>query len=241
MYPLFDRKAWVFAMTLILLFSVALFSSSEKLNLSLSDWRVASLGAAALIACVTLSVGKHWHLSPWRFVWRTVPALNRWVFPDINGVWVGTWSSNWPKIQMMSELAQSQGAIEAADLDRIAEQEGRIVLEIRASFFSVRINAYSEQTRSHSKSLTARPIRCPDDQVRLVYVYLQEVSDPQSSDDSVHLGAAELEFHDHDLEKADGIYWTRRKWKQGLNTAGKIDLRRVSHSRSSSRSLKSYL
>ncbi len=60
------------------------------------------------------------------------------------------------------------------------------------------------------------------------YIYESHVSAPKNTDSDRHLGAARvtvpLEGRPVVLE---GNYWTDRNWNLGLNTAGRIRLRRV--------------
>ena len=44
--------------------------------------------------------------APWRILWRIIPMLNG-LFPDLNGVWVGSTRSNWPTIKRLVESTQS--------------------------------------------------------------------------------------------------------------------------------------
>jgi len=70
-------------------------------------------------------------------------------------------------------------------------------------------------------------------------VYAQSVPDPAITDEESHLGAADVEFEPDDLTRAEGVYWTRRQWRLGLNTAGKLTLRRLSE-RSPQKTLREY-
>ena len=54
------------------------------------------------------------------------------------------------------------------------------------------------------------------------------------------MGAANLVIDPDDLETAEGVYWMRRSWKTGLNTAGRLDLRRFSLRKERGKSLRKY-
>ena len=47
------------------------------------------------------------------------------------------------------------------------------------------------------------------------------------SDEGSHTGAATLEVKPGEVPVMDGQYWTRRKWREGMNTAGLIRVDRV--------------
>lgn len=48
-----------------------------------------------------------------------------------------------------------------------------------------------------------------------------------ATDEETHLGAADLALTE-DYSRAEGTYWTRRSWRTGRNTAGTLDLARLS-------------
>ncbi|WP_083101151.1 hypothetical protein [Pseudophaeobacter leonis] len=42
------------------------------------------------------------------------------------------------------------------------------------------------------------------------------------------------------LDVAEGVYWTRRNWQIGLNTAGRLELRRSTQRKEKGKSLRQY-
>jgi hypothetical protein len=54
------------------------------------------------------------------------------------------------------------------------------------------------------------------------------------------MGAADVQIDPDDLTKIEGVYWTRRSWKQGLNTAGRICLRRLEARKDPRKALREY-
>jgi hypothetical protein len=167
--------------------------------------------------------------APWRVVWRRFPGLNGW-FPDLNGVWVGSTSSNWPTIKKLVETAQSHDRMTEQELHEVSEQRDAIAVRITNSLFTLRICAGLSSTDAESHSITAKPWRHQHTgQVHLSYVYKQQTPSPASTDEETHLGAADLAFTGEDHSRAEGTYWTRRSWKTGRNTAGNLELARLSH------------
>jgi hypothetical protein len=192
---------------------------------------VRSIGASVTIFSVLVVVvfgptDRRWAL--WRLIWKVLPFLNRKAFPDLNGVWKGSTSSNWPTISTMLETAKGTGGLEPASLATVPLKSDGITMTITASLFSLRITAELEATGGKSHSLTER---VSEDKRRgeleLYYVYRQETPEPELTDDDSHLGAACLTI---DLVAAtlSGAYWTKRSWRSGLNTAGRIEVQRVS-------------
>jgi hypothetical protein len=214
---------WPFGLIVILLItSRGLPSTGTELVRLLSS-------ALTIFGLVLLIVGgSSKRRSPWRWLWKRFPVLNDKLFPDLNGLWVGTTSSNWPVIETMMKAAEATGGVDLKQLDAIALRQDDITVTITASFFSFRVSAQLHGTDSKSHSLTERVCREKRrDTFELYYVYRQDTPSPQRTDEGSHLGAAALDI---DLENwcLEGPYWTKRSWRQGLNTAGIIKVARQS-------------
>lgn len=179
--------------------------------------------------------------APWRYAWRKLPVLNRSVFPDLNGVWVGTTASNWPTVEKMRNAATTEGAIELAELYETVERHDAIAVEITASLYSIRLATGLSSMDATSYSITARPWKCQHiPRIHLAYVYEQETKAPATTDEERHMGAADLVHDPASPNDLEGVYWTRRSWIEGLNTAGCLKLRRVALSKDPSKSLRDY-
>ena len=164
--------------------------------------------------------------APWRILWRTVPRLNDW-FPDLNDIWVGTTSSNWPTIKVLVDTAQSTKQITEQELHDIPDQCDAMAAQITNSLFALRIDAYQCSTNGDSHSITALPWRNQlTKRIHISCVYRQSTPNPAWTDDETHLGAADLILVDDNFSKAEGTYWTRRAWRTGQNTAGTLCLKR---------------
>lgn len=194
----------------------------------------AYIGLALLYGCFWFDGAR----SPWRWLWRECPILNTGLFPDINGVWVGVTKSNWPIINEVRQAAAVDEAVQPDALSKTPLQEDVLVLEIRASLFRVKIEAFLASPGGTSSLVTAKAVKTGDT-VRLFYVYHQKTPEASDIDEALHVGAAELDFDPERLSEATGEYWTRRRWRQGLNTAGLLQLRRVGE-RDKSKSLAAY-
>lgn len=200
----------------------------QGLPASGTEWlRLASSSIAVFAIVVLLIGGSSSRYAPWRLVWRIFPFLNDSMFPDLNGTWTGNTCSNWPLVDAQRKAAMAGGGLTQADIEQIALQEDGITLQIRASLFKLQISAELQRTGAKSYSLSQRVIRDERrDIFELSYVYRQETPEPVITDESAHLGAAALDFDPKQM-RLRGYYWTTRIWRQGLNTAGRLDVHRV--------------
>lgn len=194
-----------------------------------SLWSKISLTGTTTVVLV-LVLGSGWGL--WRFLWRWWPKLNIWVYPDLNGVWQGTLKSNWPVIERLTKAAKGEvpaydpfgtGEAEATDLLEVS-----MTIRIRADWFRIRV-ALDDTGYSDSSDLTVMPLRGADGTPHaLTYIYKNRTADPKATDTEHHLGAAWLEVRWGNEPRLDGKVWTERRWRQGVNTAGRLCLTRVS-------------
>ena len=96
-----------------------------------------------------------------------------------------------------------------------------------ASIFSIRSKL--QDTGGDSKTIAVRAEKSSDPhEFTLSYLYRQTTPEPRSTDEESHVGAATLEVKPGDKPLMEGQYWTRRKWREGMNTAGIIHIMRVS-------------
>lgn len=221
---LLNLLGWTFGLTLLGFLLIAgwpkdLSEVLRKTGTAIAIW---SIGLTAIFG----PTDKRW--SVWRLLWRTFPALNRKFFPDLNGLWEGTTSSNWPSISKMLDLAKGDGGLDQAELSTVPLKQDALSMTITASLFSFRIGAELSATGGKSHSLTERVSEDKrSGKLELYYVYRQDTPEPVLTDEDSHLGAACLTI---DLNNATlaGAYWTKRSWRSGLNTAGRIEVKRIS-------------
>lgn len=178
--------------------------------------------------------------APWRIMWRIVPRLNAW-FPDLNGIWAGTTSSNWPTIKMLVDTAKSTKQVTENELHNTPSQNDALVALVKNNLFHVRIIAKLGSTHSDSHTISATPWRHQHTkQIHISYIYQQSTPNPESTDEETHLGAADLMLVNDGFSTAEGVYWTRRAWRTGRNTAGKISLQRRQSRKNNVKSLDEY-
>jgi hypothetical protein len=206
---------------------LAVFKGAPKDALAVLRLAAAAIGIYGFVLLICWGLSAWW--SPWRLLWQIVPALNRWVFPDLNGTWTGTTSSNWPSIQAMLDTVENKRSdIKRSDLGTIPLKVDSIQIRIRASFFAFVVEARLFATGGTSHSVTERVCYDPKrERFELYYVYVQETPVPAETDEGSHPGAARLVLDMEDWTLR-GEYWTKRTWRAGLNTAGLIEVQRVS-------------
>jgi len=212
----------------VLWFVARLLISGIPPTNGLTWWRFMSSTVSYWSITLFVLFGFSHRWAPWRLAWRLFPVLNDLIFPDFNGVWRGTTRSNWPRIDAMRQAAKESGGLDLDELPAIDLREDPIEITITASLFSFRIVAKLAGTDSTSYSLGERVTR--DErraQFELSYIYRQSTPEPAATDESSHEGAATLDF-DRKACTLSGHYWTRRNWKTGYNTAGRLLLTRAS-------------
>ena len=191
-------------------------------------YKLISSALAYWTMLLTVVFGFSGRWAPWRLLWQLVPALNKSVFPDLNGVWVGTTSSNWSRIAELLRAAEETGGLDRQKLPAIPLQQDDVTMTITASLFAFRIKAQLHRTGAKSRSLTERVSKDKRrDLQELYYVYQQDTPDAVATDEDSHVGAAALEVDTQDWT-LEGSYWTKRSWRSGLNTAGVIKVARQS-------------
>lgn len=212
-----------------------------SLGTTVSDQSLVRYIPLGVLAILVIFFGPTGYWAPWRFLWRLCPALNRWFFPDLNGVWGGSTRSNWPVVERLAAAARSHDTVSETDLNATDLQRDAIAVQITTSLFIVRIKVFATSTSGESHSLAARPWRDQhSERMHITNIYRQVVPVPKPTDESIHLGAADLEFDHEEPGVLRGEYWTRRKWRSGMNTAGNIELIRRSDGRDRSKTLRAY-
>lgn len=227
MYPLLPWKVLSFALAMLVAAAVYADDLGRLVGWQVPDTVVVRFLPVIAIAAFSGLFASTGYWAPWRILWRCFPMLNSW-FPDLNGVWVGSTISNWPTIKKMIDSAASESAITEQDLSDTPEQRDAIAVRVTNSLFSLRICAALSSTEGESHSIVAKPWRRQHtDKIHLSYVYEQETPRPAVTDEAAHLGAADLVLSNDQYSRIDGTYWTKRSWRTGRNTAGKIELMRV--------------
>jgi SMODS-associating 2TM, beta-strand rich effector domain len=227
-YPLLPWKWLTFLLAVVVAATVYADDLGRWVGVNVPDTMLVRLLPMILLTLFSGFFAPRTYWAPWRIAWRCIPGLSS-NFPDLNGLWVGSTSSNWPTITKLVETAQSDDKVTEQKLYDIPEQRDAIAVRIQNSLFALRVSAGLSSTEGESYSITAKPWR---DQhtglIHISYVYQQQTPSPAATDEETHLGAADLTITAEHPSRAEGTYWTRRSWKTGRNTAGKLELVHVS-------------
>lgn len=132
-------------------------------------------------------------------------------------------------------------AIDQDELHSTQEQVDAMAVQVTASLFRFKVEAGLSSTDGRSHSITAKPHRDQHSgRLHLTYVYEQTSPNPAITDEERHMGAADLTIDPDNLDVAEGVYWTRRVWQIGLNTAGRLELHRSTQRKEKGKSLRQY-
>lgn len=176
-------------------------------------WKIAS-GSVSLAALFVGLIGQT-AIFPWVF---RLPIARSW-FPPLDGEWIASLESNWSAIQQRAQPGSPPVALKPV----------KAKVTIIARLFHIRMNLASDDRYSTSKTVFVRASRDPQDgSVTLHYLYRNTTKVPETTDSDSHDGAANLSVEGQGKTVwLEGVYWTNRNWHLGLNTAGKITLKRV--------------
>jgi hypothetical protein len=227
MYRIFPKKLVFFAFAWIVIGIYFLFDTLGGLtHLTLRISSIPAIGWLLLNALLFNPV--------WRFCWRKIPYLQKLVFPDLNGKWKVELYSNWPRQLQLLEAAQSNETVldmRGCPESDLAELTPMILeAEISQTWWSIEMKLYNPKSDTPiDKSNTISVDPFPRNGLRdpgICYIYKQENTTGNVSDDSEFYGAARLEY---DFEKGQlkGLVWTARMWQRAMNTASKAVFTRI--------------
>jgi hypothetical protein len=169
----------------------------------------------------------------WRFFWRKIPPLKRWIFPDLNGIWEVELFSNWPRqLQLLEAAASNESQLDMrhcpeANLAPLAPIHLEAV--ITQTWWSFEMHMYNPKGDTpidRSDTISVDPFLGKGLQPPgICYFYEQVNSTDNVSDDNVFYGAARLTY-DTRSDRLTGLAWTARMWPRAMNTAGPITFTR---------------
>lgn len=130
----------------------------------------------------------------WRWFWRRFPILNKWLFPDLNGRWIGTLQSTWAD----PATGSSPGPISTE-------------VTVRQTLFDVSVKMKTGESSSYSTRVI--PEAEPQaDRYRLWYSYDNRPVANVQHRSTPHEGVAWLEIAlADDPNQLTGQYYTSRK------------------------------
>ncbi|MDB5987842.1 MAG: hypothetical protein JWR16_2895 [Nevskia sp.] len=227
-----DKLVYVVLAALALGFAAwALFTYLVLIALFQESWGWASvaLGSISLTGIFLAALG---HPRTVNWLWRKIPALNWWLAPNLNGEFQLETSSNWSIQKRMLDCIEGRDeqTNAAQDTNELLTVTGR--LTIKLGLFGIEAH-YLPDTQEASRSesfvvAAALESRRRDGCFWFHYVYEGRVPDPiVATDHDSYYGSASLRIARDSLDSLAGYYWTNRSWREGINTAGKAQLRRI--------------
>jgi len=156
-----------------------------------------SLAATVITAGVAPLANRYW-----RLLWRRLPALGTWIFPDLNGNWEGTLVSTW----IDPATGQKKPPIATT-------------ITVRQGLFSTSVRLQTGESTSYSTRCLLEADR-EHGRFRLWYSYDNKPKAEFRRRSASSEGVAWLEA-EADPHRLVGYYYTERK------TSGDIDVRRA--------------
>ena len=127
----------------------------------------------------------------WRKIWKVLPILNKWIFPDLNGEWDATIDWNWRNGE------ESKQGI----------KKGKVYINQSLLKFSVDL----ETDESESSTLVVKPFKDKEsNQAAFYYMYRSESINKNAEHNGDYKGAAILKLPHNKFDKMSGNYFTDR-------------------------------
>lgn len=210
MYQIFGLKvflSWCVTVGAAIAILVGVHSGAQEL----AQWARAATAGATVVSLMVWLLGQ---TAAFPLICR-LPIV-RSVFPNINGVWEGETDSNWPLIAKRAGMPVDVNG------------QRMVTVEICARLLQVTLKLDARSQYSQSKTVFVKVKKDEEhNDIRLWYIYDNVTKKPEQTDSERHFGGAYLDLvKGEEGECLDGVYWTNRNWESGLNTAGRIVLRR---------------
>lgn len=128
------------------------------------------------------------------------------IFPDINGTWSGSISSNWEQ--------------------NATQTNKQVSVAIKHDLFITTMSFISEDGLTSSELVMSKIERDTRlNKFKLYYLFDALTPQHEKTDERSHHGAACLTINfDKEPPEMNGTYWTDRNWRTNQNTAGEIHL-----------------
>lgn len=165
----------------------------------------------------------------WRLIWRLIPKLNDWFYPDLNGEWDVVGNSNWSRIELLLDAANRRAP--GIDMRHVPESQlpplHQTLMRAKISQSWLRMNILlwnptGQGPIKESKTLLIEPFRGADGRHGLGYIFEQENVTAVVSDDRTFKGAGWVVRDREDPNVLCGQMWSDRVWRRGMNTAAEI-------------------
>jgi len=192
-----------------------------------------SAGLSLTVALVQLIFTLVFITPIWRVIWRWMPKLSEWIYPDLNGDWDVELQSNSQRIDVLVNSAKGDSPSvdfrngDESVLPPLATYKMRA--HVRQSWAEIEIelwNPRAEGPIKNSKTLIVEPFRGSGGRHGLAYIFEQTNETDVVSDDNKFRGAAWIERDRNDANVFCGRMWTDRMWRRGMSTAAELKFTR---------------
>jgi len=188
---------------------------------TLTDWMQAISSSLTLSTLILFLLGQTrlFHL-----LWL-IPLLKNLLPPKIDGNWTATLSSNWPVVSQRVQSASDHQVTDATPSRKSIK--ARVKFKATLAYVTMLLESETGYSTSNTKVVKLIPSH-EGRRARIYYIYQNATNTPENTDEQFHHGAGYLDIvDDNDGLSLSGVYWTNRKWAQGLNTAGTITMTRA--------------
>lgn len=179
-------------------------------------------------------------LSPaWKLLWKLVPPLNRWFYPDLSGEWIVELESNFSRIEAIlgaavdPKVTLDMRLCPPADLPPL--QTSRLRAKITQGWVGMDMEVWNpsgDGPIKQSETIVVEPFRGRQGKHGLAYIFEQHNETDTPSDANCFKGAAWIVRDREDPNVLHGRMWNDRMWRRGMNTAANVRLTRVTPWRS---------
>lgn len=184
----------------------------------------------------------------WRVVWKLLPQLNRWFYPDLSGEWDIELHSNFSRIEAVLDAAFDTSTtldMRHCPADALPPlQLGRLRAKVTQSWVGMDMEVWSPDGTGpieQSETIIVEPFRGRQGRHGLGYIFEQDNETDTPSDAACFRGAAWIVRDRKDPNVLHGRMWNDRMWRRGMNTAANVRLTRVKPWRSFYRWLGAHL
>lgn len=124
----------------------------------------------------------------WKYIWKKIPILNEWIFPDLNGNW-------------NVEIYWKRD-------DILGIKKG--IVNIKQDFLKLSMELFTDE--SESETLVVQPKKHPESgRLHLYYIYRNTPKSNTQLDP--HIGSALLKLSPNNMSELEGNYFTDRNTK----------------------------
>ena len=213
----------VIGVPFVILFMALLAMHESYLQRSLITAVISSVLLAANVVALALSFDKVTSIAIRTANW--LPGTN---VPDLNGKWSVRQGSNWPRIRALLDCEDGENVESKA----LLTVDGLLTLRMNifriSGSYEVLDAKSTRQSRTRESDIISASLTRRAGRTTLSYTAEALVEDPtpRMDENRYHFSALLVFGHDN-VANAKGHYSTDRNWKDGLNTAGQMEITKI--------------